>query len=244
MGNTILGHSPILLALILGPMIGVACDKKKNKISQDAGYGVPSTGPETQVYHQASNWCKLKKLVIKPAPKSAEAAIQNVLIAARTAGEAATDVTAKAEAAAKAKTTAAAAAKAVVDAKAKKAGASRLAELKLKADKAAKDAELKRLAAVQSKEAAKKARSDFGRQFLSGNRYLSSFWQPAVKHWARYRDKTSKEGPFPFRICTDDPRGKDRRITILSFDDKKSNPPMTLAKDAQGAWKIRSTSTF
>ena len=187
MSQSICNHLTVLLVLIATPALMGGCGaKKKKNQAEDPGYGVPETpAGKDRIVHDTRNWCKLKKSVTNPAAKSAEATIQQALIAARTAGQ-------------------------------------------------AKEADAK-----------KTASKAFRNLFLPASRsYVGSFWRPAMKNWSRYLDKKAKQGAFPYQICTDSTQGKERRVTILSFDKKKSNPPIVLSKDAQGVWKIQKMTPF
>jgi hypothetical protein len=84
----------------------------------------------------------------------------------------------------------------------------------------------------------------FYAQFLDAserNVRSDGVWGRAVRSVDRYLDKKVK-GDFPFRVCSNRSHDGGRRITIMSFDNKKSNPPIVLKKNDEGQWKITSLS--
>ena len=89
-----------------------------------------------------------------------------------------------------------------------------------------------------------KAFAVFYAQFLDAserNVRSDGVWGRAMRYIDRYADKKAK-GDFPFVVCSGGTQNGAYRLTILSFDNKKSNPPIVLKKDDEGQWKITSLS--
>ncbi|MCA9518944.1 MAG: hypothetical protein KC635_28605 [Myxococcales bacterium] len=64
------------------------------------------------------------------------------------------------------------------------------------------------------------------------------YWPRARQHVDKYLLRPAGEGVV-YKICDRRPTGDSKvKIFIQSNDPKKSNPPITLDKDAEGVWKV------